>query len=115
NGEKNPAQAELERGTLESQNGCWCAPTSDLDQSEPTIKQKFAIPFCSQDRRLDHIGVSAVQCNDSFPDLFNGSGLWRRIADYAPLPYLLAANFKLRLHQYHYLASLALRRRSGKR
>src|SRR5437588_8243040 len=63
-------------------------------RSEPAIEQEFAIPFCSEDWRLGHIGVRAVQCNESFPDFFHGRGLRRHIAHNAAFPHVLAADFK---------------------
>ena len=84
------------------------------DQNKTRPEKKFAVPFRAQDRRFDHIGVSAGQVQQSSPHLLDGRQLSGFVAHNASLTNEFPSRLELRFHQDDHLPATALVQRRRK-
>src|SRR5437773_9592206 len=73
---------------------------------ESGVKKEFPVPFRSEDRRINTVGLLRAELSHSGPDLLQRCQLRTLVANNASLANMFAARFKLRLHQHYDLTSL---------
>src|SRR5882724_6815227 len=98
-----PSSHAMSSGTIRaacSLRGFETIPTVLTVNFASGIQEKFAVPFGSEDRTVDHVRVKAERL-DGGADAVACGAMQRGIANDAALADIFAARFELRFYQDH--------------